>query len=119
MGRLWHFSNFVTIVQEANVLLQSIVAQGLIDVVMIAHLLIRVIVGGGEIVASRPNLEGHPDQPEWLSHFDAGIHRTFVASALMLASRHNATSAAARLQRSPARAANRQRCVLERDARDR
>src|SRR6185503_543014 len=44
---------------------------GLIDVVMIANLLIMVIVGGYETFVSRLN-KGHPDQPEWLSHVNAG-----------------------------------------------
>ena len=45
---------------------------GLIDVVMIANLLIMVIVGGYETFVSRLRLEGHPDEPEWLSHVNAG-----------------------------------------------
>ena len=45
-----------------------LVVLGLIDVVMISNLLIMVIVGGYETFVSRLNLEGHPDQPEWLSH---------------------------------------------------
>mgnify|MGYP003519567178 FL=1 len=40
---------------------------GLIDVVMISNLLVMVIVGGYETFVSRLRLEGHPDQPEWLS----------------------------------------------------
>jgi len=48
-----------------------LVVLGLIDVVMISNLLIMVIVGGYETFVSRMNLEGHPDQPEWLSHVNA------------------------------------------------
>ena len=44
-----------------------LVVLALIDVVMISNLLIMVIVGGYETFVSRMNLEGHPDQPEWLS----------------------------------------------------
>ena len=44
-----------------------LVVLGLIDVVMISNLLIMVIVGGYETFVSRMGLEGHPDQPEWLS----------------------------------------------------
>jgi uncharacterized protein (TIGR00645 family) len=56
---------------------------GLIDVVMIANLLIMVIVGGYETFVSRLNLEGHPDQPEWLSHVNAGILKVKLAMALI------------------------------------
>ena len=44
-----------------------LVVLALIDVVMISNLLIMVIVGGYETFVSRMDLEGHPDQPEWLS----------------------------------------------------
>lgn len=56
---------------------------GLIDVVMIANLLIMVIVGGYETFVSRLNLEDHPDQPEWLSHVNAGILKVKLATALI------------------------------------
>lgn len=56
---------------------------GLIDVVMIANLLIMVIVGGYETFVSRLNLKDHPDQPEWLSHVNAGILKVKLAMALI------------------------------------
>jgi uncharacterized protein (TIGR00645 family) len=56
---------------------------GLIDVVMIANLLIMVIVGGYETFVSRLNLRNHPDQPEWLSHVNAGILKVKLATALI------------------------------------
>jgi uncharacterized protein (TIGR00645 family) len=56
---------------------------GLIDVVMIANLLIMVIVGGYETFVSRLHLKGHPDQPEWLSHVNAGILKVKLATALI------------------------------------
>lgn len=56
---------------------------GLIDVVMIANLLIMVIVGGYETFVSRLNLKAHPDQPEWLSHVNAGILKVKLATALI------------------------------------
>ncbi|PKP89945.1 MAG: TIGR00645 family protein, partial [Alphaproteobacteria bacterium HGW-Alphaproteobacteria-16] len=49
-----------------------LVVLGLIDVVMISNLLVMVIVGGYETFVSRLGLKGHPDQPEWLSHVNAG-----------------------------------------------
>ena len=55
----------------------------LVDVVMIANLLIMVIVGGYETFVSRLNLEGHPDQPEWLSHVNAGVLKVKLATALI------------------------------------
>jgi len=56
---------------------------GLIDVVMIANLLIMVIVGGYETFVSRLHLHGHPDQPEWLSHVNAGVLKVKLAMALI------------------------------------
>jgi uncharacterized protein (TIGR00645 family) len=56
---------------------------GLIDVVMIANLLIMVIVGGYETFVSRLGLRGHPDEPEWLSHVNAGILKVKLATALI------------------------------------
>jgi uncharacterized protein (TIGR00645 family) len=55
----------------------------LIDVVMIANLLIMVIVGGYETFVSRLGLRGHPDEPEWLSHVNAGILKVKLATALI------------------------------------
>ena len=50
-----------------------LVVLALIDVVMISNLLIMVIVGGYETFVSRMDLEGHADQPEWLSHVNASV----------------------------------------------
>lgn len=60
-----------------------VIVLGLIDVVMIANLLIMVIVGGYETFVSRLRLEGHPDQPEWLSHVNAGVLKVKLATALI------------------------------------
>ena len=56
---------------------------GLIDVVMIANLLIMVIIGGYETFVSRLRIAGHPDQPEWLSHVNAGMLKVKLATALI------------------------------------
>jgi uncharacterized protein (TIGR00645 family) len=56
---------------------------GLIDVVMIANLLIMVIIGGYETFVSRLNLDDHEDQPEWLSHVNAGALKVKLATALI------------------------------------
>jgi uncharacterized protein (TIGR00645 family) len=65
---------------EAQVML---IVLGLIDVVMIANLLIMVIIGGYETFVSRLDLEGNPDQPEWLSHVNAGVLKVKLATALI------------------------------------
>jgi uncharacterized protein (TIGR00645 family) len=56
---------------------------GLIDVVMIANLLIMVIIGGYETFVSRLHLDQHADQPEWLSHVNAGMLKVKLATALI------------------------------------
>jgi len=56
---------------------------GLIDVVMISNLLMMVIVGGYETFVSRLGLEGHPDQPEWLSHVNASVLKVKLAMAII------------------------------------
>jgi uncharacterized protein (TIGR00645 family) len=56
---------------------------GLIDVVMISNLLVMVIVGGYEAFVSRLKLEGHPDQPEWLSHVNAAVLKVKLATAII------------------------------------
>ena len=60
-----------------------LVVLGLIDVVMIANLLIMVIIGGYETFVSRLNLEGHPDQPEWLDHVNASVLKVKLATAII------------------------------------
>ncbi|MCB2063400.1 MAG: TIGR00645 family protein [Novosphingobium sp.] len=69
----WEFS-------EQQIML---VVLGLIDVVMISNLLIMVIVGGYETFVSRLGLQGHPDQPEWLSHVNAGVLKVKLAMAII------------------------------------
>ncbi len=60
-----------------------LVVLGLIDVVMISNLLIMVIVGGYETFVSRLDLEGHPDQPEWLDHVNASVLKVKLATAII------------------------------------
>ena len=60
-----------------------LVVLALIDVVMISNLLIMVIVGGYETFVSRLDLEGHPDQPEWLSHVNASVLKVKLATAII------------------------------------
>jgi len=93
MLELWHLVDFALLggsppasvpveVKDAEVVVMLIVL-GLIDVVMVANLLIMVIVGGYETFVSRLNLREHPDQPEWLSHVNAGILKVKLATALI------------------------------------
>lgn len=70
----------VTALNETIIML---VVLALIDVVMISNLLIMVIVGGYETFVSRLHLEGHPDQPEWLSHVNASVLKVKLATAII------------------------------------
>jgi uncharacterized protein (TIGR00645 family) len=42
-----------------------------------------VIVGGYETFVSRLRLQGHPDQPEWLSHVNASVLKIKLAMAII------------------------------------
>ena len=66
-----------------NEVVIMLVVLGLIDVVMISNLLIMVIVGGYETFVSRLNLDGHPDQPEWLDHVNASVLKVKLATAII------------------------------------
>ena len=77
---LIHLLSSASGIKETEIMLTVL---GLIDVVMIANLLIMVIVGGYETFVSRLNLQGHPDQPEWLSHVNAGVLKVKLATALI------------------------------------
>ena len=68
--------------KSAEIVIMLIVL-GLIDVVMISNLLVMVIVGGYETFVSRLRLEGHPDQPEWLSHVNASVLKVKLAMAII------------------------------------
>ncbi len=77
---LWHLIQHTVTITEVEIMLTVL---GLIDVVMIANLLVMVIVGGYETFVSRLNLQGHPDEPEWLSHVNAGALKVKLATALI------------------------------------
>jgi uncharacterized protein (TIGR00645 family) len=68
---------------QLNETIIMLVVLGLIDVVMISNLLIMVIVGGYETFVSRMDLDGHPDQPEWLSHVNASVLKVKLAMAII------------------------------------
>ncbi|PJJ63677.1 TIGR00645 family protein [Compostimonas suwonensis] len=84
MVELWHLAEEVmrdiTHINETAIMLAVL---GLIDVVMIANLLIMVIIGGYETFVSRIKIDGHPDQPEWLSHVNANVLKVKLAMAII------------------------------------
>mgnify|MGYP000137224583 CR=1 FL=1 len=80
LKELWHLISHSFDFTEQQIML---VVLGLIDVVMISNLLVMVIVGGYETFVSRLRLEGHPDQPEWLSHVNASVLKVKLATAII------------------------------------
>ena len=70
----------ITALNETVIML---VVLALIDVVMISNLLIMVIIGGDETFVSRMDIDGHPDQPEWLSHVNASVLKVKLATAII------------------------------------
>jgi uncharacterized protein (TIGR00645 family) len=80
LKELWHLLLHAFAFTEQQIMLLVL---GLIDVVMISNLLIMVIVGGYETFVSRLELERHPDQPEWLSHVNAGVLKIKLAMAIV------------------------------------
>lgn len=70
-------------ITSLNETIIMLVVLALIDVVMISNLLIMVIIGGYETFVSRMDLEGHPDQPEWLSHVNASVLKVKLATAII------------------------------------
>ncbi len=80
MKELLHLIMGAPTLNEEGIML---VVLGLIDVVMISNLLVMVIVGGYETFVSRLNLDGHPDQPEWLGHVNATVLKVKLAMAII------------------------------------
>ena len=70
-------------ITSLNETLIMLVVLALIDVVMISNLLIMVIIGGYETFVSRMNLDGHADQPEWLSGVNASVLKVKLATAII------------------------------------
>jgi uncharacterized protein (TIGR00645 family) len=80
LKELWHLSWHALDLTEQQVMM-SVLA--LIDVVMISNLLVMVIVGGYETFVSRLDLQGHPDEPEWLGHVNASGLKIKLAMAII------------------------------------
>ncbi|MGO3148341.1 MAG: TIGR00645 family protein [Leucobacter sp.] len=80
---LWHLFENVIIsgnITETDVML-SVLA--LIDIVMIANLLIMVIIGGYETFVSKIRVQGHHDEPEWLSHVNTNLLKVKLAVSII------------------------------------
>lgn len=80
LQELVHLIGHAPSLAESDIML---IVLGLIDVVMVANLLIMVTVGGYETFVSKLDLDNHPDQPEWLSHINAGVLKIKLATALI------------------------------------
>ena len=84
LKELWHLAEGVFVghhgVDESDIMLAVL---GLVDVVMISNLLIMVIIGGYETFVSRLQVQGHPDEPEWLSHVNANVLKTKLAMSII------------------------------------
>jgi uncharacterized protein (TIGR00645 family) len=80
-GLGYKFPDGVAPALSETVIMLAVLA--LIDVVMISNLLIMVIVGGYETFVSRMRLEGHPDEPEWLSHVNASVLKVKLGTAII------------------------------------
>ncbi|MGZ8771218.1 MAG: TIGR00645 family protein [Aeromicrobium sp.] len=82
-AELWHLVlDFVHNgqISEEKIMLTVL---GLVDVIMIANLLIMVIIGGYETFVSRIKMDGHPDQPEWLSHVNPNVLKVKLAMSII------------------------------------
>src|SRR6202012_5627566 len=80
LKEVWHLITASMTLDETNIML---VVLSLIDVVMISNLLIMVIIGGYETFVSRLGVEGHPDEPEWLDHVNAGVLKVKLSMGLI------------------------------------
>jgi len=84
LTELWHLGEEIILhggsVDESVIMLAVL---GLIDVVMIANLLIMVIIGGYETFVSKLGVEGHPDEPDWLSHVNANLLKVKLAVSII------------------------------------
>ncbi|WP_456696531.1 TIGR00645 family protein [Aeromicrobium sp. P5_D10] len=80
------WKELVHLIQDFNTFSEEdimLLVLGLVDVVMIANLLIMVIIGGYETFVSRIKMQGHPDQPEWLSHVNPNVLKVKLAMSII------------------------------------
>lgn len=80
---LWHLFEKVIITGQINETDVMLSVLALIDIVMIANLLIMVIIGGYETFVSKIRVEGHHDEPEWLSHVNTNLLKVKLAVSII------------------------------------
>jgi uncharacterized protein (TIGR00645 family) len=89
LREVWHLILNLMTLSEQELMLAVL---GLIEVVMISNQLVMVIIGGYETFVSRLGLDRHPDQPEWLTHINASVLKTKLATAIIAISAINLLS---------------------------
>ncbi|UOQ60722.1 TIGR00645 family protein [Leucobacter rhizosphaerae] len=80
---LWHLFEKVIVTGEINETDVMLSVLALIDIVMIANLLIMVIIGGYETFVSKIRVQGHHDEPEWLSHVNTNLLKVKLAVSII------------------------------------
>lgn len=76
-----HLLTEVNNMSEGDIMLLVL---GLVDIVMVANLLLMVTIGGYQTFVSRLDfLENEQDQPEWLSHVNAGVLKIKLGTAIV------------------------------------
>ena len=80
---LWHLFEKVIVTGQINETDVMLSVLALIDIVMIANLLIMVIIGGYETFVSKIRVEGHHDEPEWLSHVNTNLLKVKLAVSII------------------------------------
>ena len=80
---LWHLFEHVIITGQINETDVMLSVLALIDIVMIANLLIMVIIGGYETFVSKIRVNGHHDEPDWLSHVNANLLKVKLAISII------------------------------------
>lgn len=76
-----HLVSNISTLNESQMML---IVLGLIDIVMVANLLLMVTVGGYQTFVSKLDfLHKEHDQPEWLSHVNAGVLKVKLATAIV------------------------------------
>ncbi len=80
---LWHLLENAVIKRQLNEVDVMLSVLALIDIVMIANLLIMVIIGGYETFVSKIRVQGHHDEPEWLSHVNTNLLKIKLAVSII------------------------------------
>ncbi|QIK62176.1 TIGR00645 family protein [Leucobacter viscericola] len=80
---LWHLFEKIFETGKFNETDVMLSVLALIDIVMIANLLIMVIIGGYETFVSKIRVDGHHDEPDWLSHVNANLLKVKLAISII------------------------------------